>query len=435
MAEANETPAPARPSLLRSHGGGPAPVSFLELFFDLVYVFAITQISHFVLAHESWLGLAQAGLIFAAVWWAWVYTTWATNWADPERVQVRIMLLAVMFASLVMAVAIPHAFDGNGLLFAVSYVANQVGRSVFLAYIMARDRHVSARSMVRITALFTITGCLWIAGAFAAEGAVRLAWWTAAMALEYAGPILGFRLPFLGRVSPSEWVISGAHMAERCALFIIIALGEEIVVTGATFAGQSATAPHTLAFAAAFTGSVLMWWIYFDVGAKRGAELIEHHEEPGRIARNAYTYLHIPIVAGIVGTAVADEMLLAHPEARTEPALILAMCGGGAVYLAGVGLFKRFANPFRNFPLSHRYGLVLLALLAVWSAYAEPPALVSGWLAVGILALVTAWEWGSFHGGWVERLENRLGPVGRYMRRVSDRAEDKRTRRFGSKPD
>ncbi|HTN15344.1 MAG TPA: low temperature requirement protein A [Sphingomonadaceae bacterium] len=422
--------APLPSSLLRVQGEGEVRVSYLELFFDLVYVFAITQISHFLLAHHGIAAVAEALVIFAAIWWAWVYTTWAANWLDPDKVQVRIVLLLAMLASLVMAVATPKAFGEHGMIFAGAYLALQVGRSGFVALVMRRSGHEVARTMQRIVIYFVVSGCLWIAGALTPHVEARLLWWAAALAVEYSGPGLGYRLPFIGGVPPSDWRISGGHMAERCALFIIIALGEGIVVTGATFAGHDFTLADTSAFLAAFTGSVLMWWIYFDVGAKLGAELIEHHPEPGRIARSAYTYLHMPIVVGIIVTAVGDEMLLAHPQGHAEPALILAVCGGSAIYLLGVGLFKRFANPFRNFPMSHRFGLGLLALLALWASLAHPATLTFGWLSIGVLALVTLWEWFSYHGGWVERLGHRMGPVGRYMQRSAQRAEARRTERM-----
>lgn len=422
-------------SLLRDTAGHEVRVSYLELFFDLVYVFAITQISHFLLAHHGIAVLAEALVIFAAIWWAWVYTTWAANWLDPDRVQVRIVLLLAMLASLVMAVATPKAFGDHGLIFACAYLAIQIGRSAFVAVAMTRGRHEAARTMQRIVIYFLISGCLWIAGALAPQQEVRLLWWAAALLIEYSGPSTGYRLPFAGGVMPSDWRISGGHMAERCALFVIIALGEGIVVTGATFAGQEFALANSAAFLAAFTGSVLMWWIYFDVGAQRGAELIEHHPEPGRIARSAFTYLHMPIAMGMIGSAVADEMLLAHPEGHTEPALVLAVCGGTGIYLLGVGLFKRFANPFRTFPMSHRFGLGLFILLALWGMLAHPPALAFGWASVLILALVSVWEWLSFHGGLVERLGPRFGPFGRYLQRLAVRAEAERERRFGGKRD
>src|SRR6188768_942583 len=120
----------------------------------------------------------------------------------------------------------------------------------------------------------------------------------------------------------------------------------------------------------------MMWWVYFDLGARRGAELIEHHAEPGRVARNAYTYLHMPIVAGIILSAVADELLLAHPEGHAGPRLIAFQCGGLSLFLLGVGFFKRTASPHGKFPLSHLAGLLALAPLGLWAWLAHGPALL-----------------------------------------------------------
>jgi low temperature requirement protein LtrA len=400
---AKETPARAR-SLLRQHGGGPAPVSYLELFFDLVYVFALTQISHLILEEMSWHGLVQAAVAFAAVWWAWIYTTWASNWLNPELVPVRVLLLLVMLASLLMAVALPHAFDGGARVFAFTYVAIQVVRSLFLSWAMSRTEGESGMNVLRVAIWFMVSGVFWITGALITEGGERLAWWLAALAIEYAGPSALFYVPLLGRSSVKEWTISGHHVAERAALFIIIALGESIVVTGATFAGQGMNRGNTLAFLLAFASSVMMWWIYFDVGARRGSELIEHHAEPGRIARNAYTYLHMPIVIGMIGVAVSDELLLAHPGGSAGRALIAFTCGGLAVFLVSVGFFKRLANTYNNFPLSHLAGLGLLGALALWAWLIPIPSLAFAALAVAVLAVIAVWEWGSFHGGWQDRI-------------------------------
>jgi low temperature requirement protein LtrA len=394
-------------TMLRHHGGGHAPVSYLELFFDLVYVFAITQISHALLVNLTWRGLAEAGTAFLGVWWAWMYTTWAANWANPDRAPVRIMLLLAMLASLLMATALPHAFSTGpadcGALFAGSYLALQFGRTLFMAAIMRQDDRRGMMNMLRIACWFVLSSVFWLAG-LRAEGDARIALWLTALGIEYLGPLAGFRTPFLGRSMTADWNISGSHMAERCALFIIIALGEGIVVTGANLAAADLTAERITAFLTAFAGSALMWWIYFDLGAERGARHITTHAEPGRVAREAYTYLHMPIVGSIIVCAVADALLLEGHEPHASRELILTTCGGLVTFLVGLGLFKRFSNALGNFPLSHNVGIGLLLALGGWAWWHPLPA--TGFAAGGVMALgvVAVWEWGSYHGGWRERL-------------------------------
>jgi low temperature requirement protein LtrA len=389
-------------SLLRNHGGGHAPVSYLELFFDLVYVFAITQISHFLHYHPGWLGLAQSAVLFLALWWAWMFTTWAANWADPERVPVRLLLIALMFLSLTMAVAIPDAFGPLGLLFAASYVVLQIGRTFAMVLIFRGTSPANARNMLRITLWFVASAPLWIGGAFA-EPSTRLVLWGLAIALEYSGPLAYFRVPGLARSDPSEWNISGGHMAERCALFVIIALGEGVVMTGAAVAKAGLSEGNAIAFALAFLGSALMWWLYFDLGAPRATQHIVQQQEPGRMARNAYTYLHMPIAAGIVVYAVSDAILLDAPRALASPGLVATLCGGGILFLAGLALFKRTSNRHHNVPLSHWAGMALFAALALAGITITTPALLFAGAGQGILMVVAIWEWGSYHGGWRER--------------------------------
>jgi low temperature requirement protein LtrA len=401
MADGAEPPAPA--SLLRNHGGGHAPVTYLELFFDLVYVFAITQLSHFLLKHLDLAGFFEGIILFLAVWWAWMYTTWAANWADPEKLAVRLMLLVAMLLGMVMAVAIPDAFGANGMLFVVAYLTAQLGRSVFMAWAMRRDDRKAGLSMVRIACWFVASGVCWVFGALQGDPAARIGWWGLGVTIEYLGPVLGFRTPLLGASRPADWTISGSHMAERCALFIIIALGEGIIVTGATFAGEPMTPQRISAFLSAFLCSVLMWWLYFDVGAERGSRHIEGHEEPGKVARNAYTYLHMPIVAGVVLSAVADAMLLESPDGPAPRALVLIQTGGLATYLLGLGAFKQFSSPRGNFPLSHSVGCLVLLAVGAWAWAEAPLALVFVAVTTALLAVIAIWEWGSFHGGWEER--------------------------------
>jgi low temperature requirement protein LtrA len=177
-------------------------------------------------------------------------------------------------------------------------------------------------------------------------------------------------------------------MAERCALFVIIALGESILVTGATAASHPATAANVGAFLVAFLGTVAMWWIYFNIGAERGSRAFAGSADPGRIARAVYTYFHIPIVAGIVVCAVADELVIAHPGGHVETAAAVAVIGGPALYLVGNLLFKRASAKY--YPLSHLAGLGLLAVLV--PLYTLMPPLALGAATTAVLVVVAVWE-------------------------------------------
>ena len=182
--------------------------------------------------------------------------------------------------------------------------------------------------------------------------------WAIALAIEYVSPAARFWIPRYGASSVADWVVEGGHMAERCALFIIIALGESIVVTGATFAELTWTAETVGAFVSAFVGSIAMWWIYFHKGAEAGSEQISRSSEPGRLARLAYTYLHMPIVAGIILAAVADELVLKHPAGHSDLKTVLSAIGGPLLFLFGTILFK---HTFRGFlQLSHGVGIIAL---------------------------------------------------------------------------
>src|ERR671917_1886962 len=222
---------------LRTRNGGEQRVTPLELFFDLVYVFAVTQLSHRLLEHLSLRGALETLLLLVVVWSAWVGTVWITNWLDPDRLSVRLMLVAVMLASLVMSVTIPDAFGERGLMFALAYVAIQVGRTVFVGIALYKSLGRSdplSRNFQRIFFWLLASGVLWIIGGLL-EGEARYALWALALAVEYAGPVVGFYTPGLGRSTTEVWTVEGGHIAERVQLFVIIALGESLLVTGTTF--------------------------------------------------------------------------------------------------------------------------------------------------------------------------------------------------------
>jgi low temperature requirement protein LtrA len=377
-------------SLLRREGAERGRVSMVELFFDLVFVFAITQLSHGLLAHLDGANAGRTGLLMVAVWWVWIYTSWVTNWLDPERAPVRGALFVLMLAGLVMSAAIPQAFAERGLVFVLAYVFMQVGHTLFFLWAVRAESLAMRRNFQRIGVWLTLSGALWIAGGLASPES-RLPWWAAALAVEFVSPALYFWVPGLGRSSVQDWNVDGSHLAERCALFVIIALGESLLVSGATFAQARWTAPVVASFVLAFAGAVAMWWLYFDRGLAAGHHRIAHAADAGRHARVGYTYLHLPIVAGIVLCAVADELVLAHPDHASNAAMAV-MLGGPALYLAGVGAFKWSSRDLRLPPLSHLMGLALLALLAVPAAlhWLTALALMTG--CVGVLVLVAVWE-------------------------------------------
>jgi low temperature requirement protein LtrA len=330
----------------------------VELFFDLVYVFAITQLSHRLLEHFDLTGVLQAGLLLLAIWWAWVYTAWFSNWFDPDQRIVRLVLIAAMVASLLMSTSIPDAFGDRGLLFAVSYVALQVLRSLFVIW-AARGNDMLRSNFIRLVTWSVAAGALWIAGALT-TGTTRELLWIGAVLVDYAAPLFFFYVPGLGRSRTNDWNISGEHMAERAQLFVIIALGESILVTGATFSDLEVSTESIAAFVVAFLGSVALWWIYFDRAAGDAAEAISHSSDPGSLARTAYTYMHLPMIAGIVVSAVGDELQIAHPLGHASPETLLALLGGPALFLAGHALFKYFVFSVVSVPR-----IVAIALLIV----------------------------------------------------------------------
>ncbi len=376
-------------TLLRSRTGDHhGRVGFVELFFDLVFVFAVTQISHLLLEHPDLEHALQSAFLLFALWIVWIYTTWATNWLDTERAPTRLMMFALMAAGLVMAAAIPHAFDERGLYFAAAYALAQNGRNLFLLAALEQGKASERRNFQRIQVWMLISGALWIAGGLA-EGSARWALWSAALLCEFGSPWVGFWLPGMGRSTTQDWGIDPDHIAERAGLFIIIALGESIILIGAAFAAADQwDLIHLNALAGAFVGAAAMWWIYFATISEEAHEALAHHDDPGRIGRVAYTYAHIPMVAGIVLSAVGNEMLLAHPTGPTDFVTALILIGGPALFVLGsLWFFWVFCS---EPPKSHLAGLAALAVLGFVAPLVEPVWL--GALTSLILVGVAAWE-------------------------------------------
>ena len=377
----------------RRRAGERAPVTSFELLFDLVYVFAITQVSHTLLASLTWTGAGQSLVLWLAVWLGWQYTCWFTNWFNPDNLRVRLALGVTMLAAMVMAAALPRAFSDQALAFALAYAGMQVFRAVVAVRLLAPGDALRP-NYVRILGWSSIAALFWIGGAVA-SGPWRLALWIVAIACEQGSPAFGFWLPGLGRSRTSDWTIDGGHLAERCQLVVIVALGEALMMTGAPLAAHGLDhVPEFIAFVVAFVGSLTLWWIYFDTGSHRVSHAIETAGDPGRLG-STYHYLHALLVGGIIVAAVGNELAIAHPDQRIQLPTAAVLMGGAALYLLGNALLKRSA--FGRVPLSHLVGLALLGLL--WpTAFLTDHLMVLG-LANTVLLVVAAWEWQSRRQG------------------------------------
>ncbi|TCK25777.1 low temperature requirement protein A [Pseudonocardia endophytica] len=325
----------ARPRLLRPDGDGSSEVAPIELFFDLVYVFAIVQVSHTLLAHLTPLGALETALLFGAVWWMWNYTAWAMNYLDPRAGAVRVLNAVLMLAALGMALALPEAFAEGGLLFAACYAVGQVGRPAFM-WVTMRG-HVLSRNYRNLLVWSAVAAALFVAGAFLPT-VPRLIAWAIALAIDVAGPRFDYRVPGLGSTPMESWPADVEHLAERNRLVFIIALGESILIMGFTISELPEKTPYVFLIAVlGFVGLFALWWSYF---ALAGPETDASHGDGSTAAlRGAFPYAHGLMVAGAILFAVAIELHITHPE--TGPALVLTSIGGPLLYLAGNILFLR----------------------------------------------------------------------------------------------
>ncbi|HEX5896248.1 MAG TPA: low temperature requirement protein A [Thermoleophilaceae bacterium] len=352
-------------------------VAPLELFFDLVFVFALTQVTQLMSNHPNWTGLGQGMLVLAALWWAWGAYAWLTNYIAADEDRERLLMFAVMGAFLVAALAVPNAFDDDALLFAVAYaVARWLHIFIFAE---ANDDLDTAGAIRRLARTALPAPALLIVAAFL-DGTAQALVWVLALALDFGGPFVfgvrGFR-------------VSAAHFAERFSLIVIIALGESIVAIGAGLEGEIDVGVVT----AALLGLVLacaLWWAYFDVVAlvserdfrdARGERLL-------LLARDSYSYLHLPMIAGIVLVALGVKKVIGHVDEPLDTVPAVALLGGVAIYYAGHLGFRlrnvRTVNKPRLVALVVCVGLIPLAT--------EVDALVSLALAAAVTSAVIAFE-------------------------------------------
>lgn len=360
-------------------------VSSFELFYDLVFVFAITQTTHLLIEHLTWLGALQSGIMLLTVWWAWQYTTWVTNELNADAIPVRLVLVAIMLGSLLMSIAIPEAFGDKAVLFAFSYVFIQVGRHLFLTFIAADPGTIERSRSAHILNWFSISAVFWITGAFAG-GDTQIVLWVVALTIDSVGPIFVYYVPWLEKLDPEAWAISPGHFVERFQLFTIIALGESIVLTGATTSSLEFDTPRVIAFVSAFIGSVTLWWLYFNYVSA----IISHHlaeaTEMIRMAKSVFVYGHFPVIAGIVLTAVGDELIIAHPTHHLETAALVAVIAGPVIYLLSFAAIRY--SVVRTWPVRRLLGAVACVAVGLVAELTHPQSVVVGVLIVAIFITV-----------------------------------------------
>jgi low temperature requirement protein LtrA len=375
--------AEAPPPLLRDRSGGQR-VTNIELFFDLVYVFAVTQLSHHLLGAATVAGAVQTAILLAMVWLAWAYTTWVTNWLDPDRLEVRLMLVLLMLISLAMSAALPYAFGSFGLMVGGAYALMQIGRTGFVVAVLPPG---PLRMNFERVVVWCIVSSVFAVGGGFAHGHARELLWLLSIGVDVLGGLVGFAVPGLGRSHTSDWTIEGGHFAERCQGFILIALGESIVIIGTTLSEyQHVTVTRGAAFVVAFAGSVALWWLYFDRSAEASAAVIAASDDPGRLGRSAYHLIHPVMVAGIIVTAAGDEKILTLPSAHASTSSAWMILGGPALFLAGHAAFKFVV--WRVVPWTRLAGVAVLALLGLATAVL-PEIALAACVAV-VVALVAA---------------------------------------------
>jgi low temperature requirement protein LtrA len=307
---------------LEHHVEAEQRVTPLELFFDLVFVFGLTQVTSLMSADPTWAGLARGMLVLAALWWAWAAYAWLTNTIDPDEGAARLAVFGAMAAMLIVGLAAPGAFGDDALLFGGAYLAVRVLHIVL--YALAADDDDIRGAVMRLAPTSIVAPGL-ILGAAALDGAAQGALWLVALAVDYAGPLFGG-----GR----GWRVFPAHFAERHGLIVIIALGESIVAIGIGAAGIDLGGRVVLAAILGVVVSAALWWSYFDVVAIVAERKMTEAKgvARSRIARDSYSYLHLPMVAGIILLALGIKKTIGHVDEPLELVPAVALCGGVALY-------------------------------------------------------------------------------------------------------
>ena len=347
-------------------------VTPLELFFDLVFVFAITQVTAFMAKDPTWEGMVRGLLILAVIWWAWAAYAWLTDTLDTEKDRVRLMMFAAMGAMFVVALAIPHAFNDDALLFAVAYAAVRAAHMLLYGY-ASSDEGVRA-AVLRLGPAVVVAVALLIGASFL-DGWAQGALWGLALLVDWAGPVIA---------GMEGWTLHPGHFAERHGLIVIIAFGESIVATGVGAEGIALDLPVVAAALCAIVIAAALWWAYFDVVAL----VAERHLREARgvaqlaMARDSYSFIHVMMIAGIVLGAMGAKKTIAHVDEPLKLVPAVALCGGVSVYLLGHIAFR-----LRNIGTINRPRLVVAAVAAACIPLATR---IDALASIGVVAALTA---------------------------------------------
>jgi low temperature requirement protein LtrA len=356
----------------------PMRATFLELFFDLAFVFAFLQLSHTLAQHLQWSGAFQALIVLMTLWRVWLVTIWITDRLDPERLVLQLLVLVALLGSLALATVIPLTFSGDGVIFASVYISIQAGRYLFLLFLLRG--HKTTGPVARALWSSAMSMAPWLVGAFA-HGIARTALWALAVAIEYAVFALNLPLPWTAKVGPWEPPSSAEHLAERYRQFFIIALGELILSSGTTFSGGGFHDAQMGAFGVSVVTTALFWRVYIFRAGEDLPAAFKVASTPARLGIGP-VYVHLVMVAGIVVTAVGDQLFIAHPFGRTPMAWAIAILGGPALFLIGRTAFAYvvFAELFWNCPIA----AVVLAILIPLALHL-PPVLTAAMATVVLL--------------------------------------------------
>jgi low temperature requirement protein LtrA len=354
-------------------------VTPLELFFDLVFVFAMTQVTSLLADDPTWGGVLRGMLVLAAVWWSWSVYAWLTSTMDVDEGGVRLTMLAAMGAMLVAALAVPGAFGDDAVIFGVAYLLVRILHLVLSTFV-GRDDPDRRSAILRFAPTAILGASLLVLAGFL-EGDARIAVWMIALAIDYLGPtVIGVG---------GGWRVAPEHFAERHGLIVLIALGESIIAIGVGAGFELDTGVIVAAVLGIVVVSAL-WWLYFDVAAifARRRLMQATGLELHRLALHAYSYLHLPLIAGTVLFALGLKTTLGHVGDSLDTVPAVALAGGAALYLLGhiAFLFRTTGRVFR------RRTVGALVLIAIVPVAVTIPALAALALVSAVCSLVVAYE-------------------------------------------